>query len=115
MHATLNAAGVVRNLAHTALYGPEEYQGLAVKNPYFLQEIIHIIALMTESVCKSYTGKLLRTSAEAFRIEIGIPFSLTSTPYEGKNFCILVSPLLVQISVAIYIECSVVYRLDIYE
>ena len=67
------------------LYGPEGYQGLAFKNPYFFQEIIHIIALMTESVCNSSTGKLLRTSAKAFRVEIGIPFFLTSTPYDECN------------------------------
>ena len=44
IQATLNSAGVVRNLDHVVVYGPEEYQGLAVKNPYFLQEIIHIVA-----------------------------------------------------------------------
>ena len=86
IQATLNAAGVVRNFAHAVLYGPEVYQGLAVKNPYFLQEIIHITGLMTEAVCNSSTGKLLRYSSEAFRVEIGIPFSLTSTPYDERTF-----------------------------
>ena len=38
IQATLNAAGVVRNLAHAVLNGPEKYQGLAVKNPFFLQQ-----------------------------------------------------------------------------
>ena len=37
IQATLNAAGVARNLAHAVLYGPEKYQGLAVQNPFFLQ------------------------------------------------------------------------------
>ena len=36
IQATLNAAGVVRNLAHAVFYGPEKYQGLVVKNPFFL-------------------------------------------------------------------------------
>ena len=36
IQATLNAAGVVRNLGHAVLYGPEKYQGLTVKNPFFL-------------------------------------------------------------------------------
>ena len=85
IQATLNAAGVVRNLAHAVLYGPDKYQGLAVQNPFFLQQIIHITALMTEAVCNSSTGKLLRYSAENFRVEIGIPFSLTSTPYDEKR------------------------------
>ena len=33
IQVTLNAAGVVCNFAHAVLYGLEEYQGLAVKNP----------------------------------------------------------------------------------
>ena len=46
IQATPNDTGVVRNFAPAILYGPEEYQGLAVKNPYFLQEIIYIIAFL---------------------------------------------------------------------
>ena len=86
IQATLNAVGVVRNLAHAVLYGPEKYQGLAVKNPYFLQEIIHIVAFLTELVYSSSTGKLLKASAENFRVEIGIPFPLTATPYDANLF-----------------------------
>ena len=41
---------------------------------------------MTEAVCNSSTGKLLRYSAETFRVEISIPFLLTSTPYDEKTF-----------------------------
>ena len=44
IQATLNVTGVVCNLAHAVVYGRKEYQGLAVKTQYFLQEIIHIIA-----------------------------------------------------------------------
>ena len=47
---------------------------------------------MTEAVCNSSTGKLLRYSAENFRVEIGIPFSLTSTPYDGKTFATYLPP-----------------------
>ena len=32
---TLNATGVMCNLAHAVLYGPEKYQVLAVKNLFF--------------------------------------------------------------------------------
>ena len=63
IQATLNAAGVVRNLAHAVLYGPEKYQSLAVQNPFFLQQIIHITTLMTDAVCNSSTGELFRYSA----------------------------------------------------
>ena len=35
---------------------------------------------------------ILRTSAEAFRVEIGIPFSLTSTPYDERTFAYYCPP-----------------------
>ena len=92
IQAILNAAGVVRNFAHALLYGPEVYQGLAVKNPYFLQEIIHITVLMTEAMCNSSTEELLRYSAEAFRVKGSIPFSLTSTPYDERTFAYYCPP-----------------------
>ena len=48
--ATLNNAGMVHNLAHIVLYGSEDYQDLDVKNPFILQEIIHIIAFLKGTV-----------------------------------------------------------------
>ena len=92
IQATLNSAGVVWNIAHAVLYGPEKYQGLVVQNPFFLQQIIHITTLIIEAMCNSSTGKLFRYSAETFRVEIGIPFSLTSTPYDEKTFASYYSP-----------------------
>ena len=86
IQATLNAAGIVCNMAHAVVYGPAKYQGLGVLNPFFLQQIIHITTLITEAVCNSSTGILFRYSAETFRIEIGIPFSLTFTTYDEKTF-----------------------------
>ena len=64
IQATLNATGVVQNLAHVVLYGPKKYQGLAVKNPFFLQQIIQITALMTDAVCNISTEELLRYRAK---------------------------------------------------
>ena len=82
----LNATGMVKNLAHIVLYSSEKYQGLRVKNPYFLQEIIHIMAFLNESVCNSSTGQLFRANTEAFRVEMCIPFSIIETEYNGKTF-----------------------------
>ena len=101
IQATLNASGVVRNLAHAVLYGPAKYQGLKVQNPFFLQQIIHITVLMTEAVCNSSTGKLLRYSAETFRVEIGIPFLLTSPPYDEIVLHIIVLPAAIYVKVSI--------------
>ena len=42
--------------------------------------------LFQESVSQSQTGILLRACAEAFRVEIEIPFSLTKTKYDRKTF-----------------------------
>ena len=41
---TYNATGTAKNFACAVLFGPQEYQNIGVKNTYFLQEIIHIIA-----------------------------------------------------------------------
>ena len=54
--------------------------------------IIHINAFLNEAVCNSSTGKLLRANAEALRVEIDIPFSLTSTPYKKNIFVYYLPP-----------------------
>ena len=59
IHVICNAAGMAKNFPPAVLFGPQEYQGIGVKNPYFLQEIIHIISFLNESACNSSTGKLL--------------------------------------------------------
>ena len=46
IHAILNATDMVCNLAYAVFYGPEDYQGLGVKNPFFFQEITHVIAFL---------------------------------------------------------------------
>ena len=73
-------------MPHAIFYGPEKYQGLNVYNPYFLEGITHAMILIQEFVLKSQTGILLRACAEAFRVKIGIPFSLTNTKYSRKTF-----------------------------
>ena len=82
---TLNTADMVKTLAHAILYSLETYQGLGVKNLFFLQEIIHIIAFTNEPVCSSQTGELYCANTKAFLVEMGIPISLTSTSYNEKK------------------------------
>ena len=60
IRATCNAADMAKNLPHAILYGPLDYQGIGVKNSFFLQGIIHIITFSNEAACNSSTGKLLR-------------------------------------------------------
>ena len=86
LQATLNSAGLVKNFPHKVLYGPELYQGMDLKHPFFLQEIAHIMTHVQEAVCQSQTGQMLQMCAEAFRVEIGIPFSLNDTPYDAQRY-----------------------------
>ena len=86
IRATCNAAGMVKNFLHAILYGPLVYQGIGVKNPFFLQGIIHIITFLNEAACNFSTGELLRSNAEFFRVEIGVSFSLTANKYNEKTY-----------------------------
>ena len=86
LRATLSSAGMAKNFPRSIFFGPEKYQGLDVYHPYFLQEIIHLQTLFQESLRNSQTGRLLRANAEAFQIEIGIPFSISNTKYDIKTF-----------------------------
>ena len=36
IRVTCNAAGMAKNFSHVVLFGPPEYQGVGVENPYFL-------------------------------------------------------------------------------
>ena len=68
---------------HIVLYGPDLYQGLfQVMHPYFNQEICHIMTHLQESVIFSQTGQLLRDTAEAFRLEIGVPFTMGTVDFK---------------------------------
>ena len=44
------------------------------------------MALLNESVCGSSTGDLLRSNVEAFRVKMGISFSIMGTKYDDKTF-----------------------------
>ena len=66
IRVTCNAAGMAKNFAYTVLFGPIKYQGIGVKNPYFLQGIIHIIFFLNKAACNSSTSKMLQLTAEFF-------------------------------------------------
>ena len=79
---SLQKTGLVKSFPHAILYGPDLYQGFQVMHPYYNQEICHIMTHLQESANGSQTGLLLRGTAEAFRLELGLPFSLGSTNYK---------------------------------
>ena len=86
LQATLNSAGMAKTFPHKVLYGPELYQGMDMKHPFLLQEISHVMTHVQEAVCQSQTGHMIQMNAEAFRIEIGIPFSLNNTEYDDQRY-----------------------------
>ena len=85
VRATLSSAETTKKF-QGAFFGPENFQGLDVYHPYFLQEIIHIQILFQESSRNSQTWRLLKANAKSFGIEIDVPFSISDTPYDKKTF-----------------------------
>jgi hypothetical protein len=86
LQATLNSAGMTKSFPRKVLYGPELYQGMDMKHPFFLQEISHIMTHVQEAVCQSQTGQMIQMTAEAFRIDIGVPFLLNKTVYDDQRY-----------------------------
>jgi len=79
---SLQKGGMSKTFTRAVFYGPDHYQGFNVMHPYFNQEITHITTHVQESVNGSQTGKLLQGSAEAFRLELGLPFTLGTVKYD---------------------------------
>jgi hypothetical protein len=48
LQATLNSAGMAKSFPQKVLYGPELYQGMDMKHPFFLQELSHIMTHVQE-------------------------------------------------------------------
>ena len=78
---TLQSSGIAGNAPRASLFGSALYQGFDLMNPFFNQEISHLMTLLQESVSGSQTGLLLRLSAESLRLEIGVPFTLGECDY----------------------------------
>lgn len=67
----LNALGMQRYLPWAVVYAPLKYQGLTIPNLYIETGIQHITLLLQETHADTPTGKLLRMSIEATKLEIG--------------------------------------------
>ena len=80
LRATLTTAKMAKTFPRKVLYGPDLYQGLEIRHPYFLQQISKIMAHIQELASHTQTGDLLELVAEAFRVELGVPFTLGSVP-----------------------------------
>jgi hypothetical protein len=78
----LNALGIQRHLPWAVVYAPLKYQGLAVPNLYVETGIQHMSLLLQETHSNLITGKLLRMSIEATKVEIGVGGSLFTQPFD---------------------------------
>jgi len=81
--AGLPAMGVVRTLARAAVHGPVRYQGLEIPNLYTEQIVARITTLLQYGPqVDDITGSLIRFTAEAFRLELGITGQLFNAPVD---------------------------------
>jgi len=64
--------GVSRSMARSLVYAPIKYQGLAIGNLYITQGLVQVKALLDHIWQGTTTGKLLRTSIEYVKIELGL-------------------------------------------
>ena len=86
LQISLQKGGMSKHFLLAVFYGPEYYQCFHVMHPYFNQEVTHITTHVQESVNRingSQTAKLLQGSAEAFRLELGLPFTLGTVKYDN--------------------------------
>ena len=59
-------------------------------HPCFNQENFQIMTHLQESVVFSQTGQLLRGTAEAFWLEIGVPFTMGTVNFKiGSDVCVI--------------------------
>ena len=82
LQAALPGSGIVRTLPRDLVYGPLEFQGLAVPCLFTHQQVEHILRLL--KFCHSedhLTARLIRHSLEATKLEIGCKGPLLSRNY----------------------------------
>ena len=89
LEPSLQKAGMSHFFPCSVFYDPDLYQGFQVMHPYFNQEICHIMTHLQESVIFSQTGQLFRGTAEAFRLALGVPFTLGTVNFKiGSEYTI---------------------------
>ena len=81
----LPRAGICRNIPRSVLYGSLEHQGLGMHNLYNTMGLQQIQVLLDNTWKNTITGKLIRTSLESFKLELGIQGPLFTKDYELYN------------------------------
>ena len=72
LKAALPRANIVQNFARAVLYGPVQYQGMGLHDPYISQGIRHIKDIVDQQWKKTMSGNIITTSIEAAQLEAGL-------------------------------------------
>ena len=82
--AGLSRSGVCQKISRCVLYGNVELQGMGLHNIFTTMGIVQIQAIVEHTWGDSLSGKLIQTSLESLKMEVGITGSLFH-----KNFTLL--------------------------
>ena len=74
--------GCCKSMPRSLVYAPLKYQGLDIHNLYTTQGLSHIKGLLNHIWQGTTTGKLLQTSLEYAKIEVGLGGSYFNNDYE---------------------------------
>ena len=81
--------GINRNISRDLLYAPTQVQGFNLKNPYIHQGVIHVRDISEHLWKNSLTGKLLKTTLEQLRIELGLNIPILSSNFKQYEHLVL--------------------------
>ena len=71
LNRALPNSKIQRNFPRSVLYGPEQYQGMGVENPYWVEGIEHIKAIVNKIKGATDTGDLLQATIEQQEVKLG--------------------------------------------
>jgi hypothetical protein len=87
LQSALPASGFSRSFPQAVLYGPTEFQGMGMMDPWVHQELRHLEVLWEKTVSMDVSGQLLAQAMEAFRMELGTPDDITDHDYNLFQQC----------------------------
>ena len=72
LKAALPRSNIVNNFARAILYGPVQYQGMGLHDPYVTQGIRHVKDIVDQQWKTSVSGDLITGAIEAAQLEAGL-------------------------------------------
>jgi hypothetical protein len=87
LKAVLPQSGFSQSFPRAVLYGPTEFQGMGMMDPWILQELKHLEALWDKTTHMDASGYLLSQKFESLRMELGTPDALTDHNYHLFEYC----------------------------